>query len=231
MKFFAGILLISITLGATNSNAADVGVGVKAGTLGYGADFSVTLTKTINARVSLTTLSIDSQAETITVGDASNEGTINTTANIDYGSSALLFDWHVFDGTFHLTAGLVKADIDVNFSGRLGDSFTINGQEVRVSDIDDGRITGEIKVSDSYKPYIGLGWGRKAATESGISFSAELGVAYVDPDVRFNATVDGSRITQAELDARLDAAQNSSKNDLAELKIWPVASIGVNYAF
>jgi hypothetical protein len=230
MKIFAGILLSSITLGATNVNAADVGVGVKAGTLGYGADFSVTLAKSINARISLTTLSIDSQAETITVGDASNEGTINTSADIDFGSSALLFDWHVFDGTFHLTAGIVKADIGVNFSGSLSDSFTIDGQEVSVSDIS-GPITGEIKVSDSYKPYIGLGWGRKAAADSGFSFSAELGAAFVDPEVRLNGTLAGSRITQAELDARLDAARNSAKNDLADLKIWPVASIGVNYAF
>lgn len=76
----------------SNLNAADVGVGVKAGTLGYGADFSVTLTKTINARVSLTSLNIDSQAETVTVGDSSDEGSINSTADIDFGSSALLFD-------------------------------------------------------------------------------------------------------------------------------------------
>jgi hypothetical protein len=230
MKIFAAILLSSITIVATNVNASDVGVGVKAGTLGYGADFSVTLTKKINARISLTTLSIDSQAETVTVGDASNEGTISATADIDFGSSALLFDWHVFDGTFHLTAGLVKADIGVNFSGSLGDSFTIDGQEVRVSDVS-GPITGDVKVSDSYKPYIGLGWGRKSAADSGFSFSAELGAAFVDPEVRLNGTVASSRITQAELDERLDAARNSVKNDLADLKIWPVVSIGVNYAF
>jgi hypothetical protein len=230
MKIFAAILLSSITIVATKVIAADVGVGVKAGTLGYGADFSVTLTKTINARISLTTLSIDSQAETVTVGDASNEGTISATADIDFGSSALLFDWHVFDGTFHLTAGLVKADIGVNFSGRLGDSFTIDGQLVEVSDIS-GPITGDVNVSDSYKPYIGLGWGRKSAADSGFSFSAELGAAFVDPQVRLNGTVASNRITQAELDERLDAARNSAKNDLADLKIWPVVSIGVNYAF
>jgi hypothetical protein len=41
MNIYAGMLLSSIALGASNLNAADVGVGVKAGTLGYGADFSV----------------------------------------------------------------------------------------------------------------------------------------------------------------------------------------------
>jgi hypothetical protein len=234
MKIFAGILLSSIALGSTNLSAAqDVGVGVKAGTLGYGADFSMTITKTINARVSLTALSIDSQAETITVGDSSDQGTVNATADIDFGSSALLFDWHVFDGTFHLTAGLIRADIGVDFRGTLNDDFIINGQAVSVDDIN-GQITGEVILSDSYKPYIGLGWGRKASADSGFSFSAELGIAYVDPEVRLNATVNpsaASLITQAELDARLDEAQDSANNDLADLDIWPVLSIGVNYAF
>ena len=233
MKLLAGIPLILMTLGSYNLNAADVGVGAKVGTLGYGADFSVTLTKTINARLSLTTLSIDTQTETVTVGDSTNQGTINATADIDFGSSALLFDWHVFDGTFHLTAGLMKADVSADLRGILNDEFTINGQTVTVNDIS-GPITGNITVSDSYKPYIGIGWGRKAAADSGFSFSAELGVVYVDPEVRLNATVNPaavSGITQAELDARLNEAQDSADNDLADLDLWPVISIGVNYAF
>jgi hypothetical protein len=56
MKIFTKIILTSIVLGASTLHAADFGVGVKGGALGYGADFSVTLTKNINAQVSLTTL-------------------------------------------------------------------------------------------------------------------------------------------------------------------------------
>jgi hypothetical protein len=233
MKIFTKIILTSIVLGTSTLHAADFGVGVKGGTLGYGADFSVTLTKSINARVSLTTLSIDSESETVTFGDTSNEGSVIATADIDYGSSALLFDWHVFDGTFHLTAGLVKADIAVNLKGTLSNDFIINGQTVEIDDID-GKLTGNITLSDSFRPYIGLGWGRKAASDSGFSFSAELGVAYLDPSVDLNATVNpgaASGIDQAELDARLNEAANSANNDLADLNVFPVASIGVNYAF
>jgi hypothetical protein len=233
MKIYAGILLSSIALGASNLNAADVGVGVKAGTFGYGADFSVSLTKTINARVSLTTLDVDSQTETVTVGDSTDQGTIDATADIDFGSSGLLIDWHVFEGTFHLSAGLVKADIVGNFRGALIDGFTINGQPVAVDDIL-GPMTGDITMSDSYKPYIGLGWGRKAAADSGFSFTAEIGVVYVDPEVNLNATVNpaaASGITQAELDALLKETQESVDNDLADLNVWPVLSIGVNYVF
>ncbi|MFT5658365.1 MAG: hypothetical protein ACI9KN_001644 [Gammaproteobacteria bacterium] len=233
MKKLTGILFGSIILCTSNLNAADFGVGVKAGTLGIGADFTVALSKTVNARVSLTTFNIDSETETITIGDSTNQGTITATADFDFGSSALLFDWHVFDGTFHLSAGLIKADIGASLRGTLNDSFEINGQTVEVDDID-GQITGDIIVSDSYKPYIGIGWGRKAAAESGFSFSAELGVAYVDPEVRLNASFNpaaASAITQAELDARLKEAQESADNELADLSIWPVLSIGVNYAF
>lgn len=230
MKVLAGILLSSLALASYSLNAADVGVGVKAGTLGYGADFTVTLTRTVNARVSLTSYSVDSESETVTVGDATNEGTINATADVDFGSSGLLFDWHVFDGTFHLTAGLVKADIGVNFKGALADDFIINGKEVKTSDIN-GLITGDISLSDSYRPYLGIGWGRKAAVNPGFSFSAEIGVAFLDPKVNLNATASGAGISQAELDARLNEAESSADNDLADLDLWPVLSVGINYAF
>jgi hypothetical protein len=234
MKICAGLLLSSsIVLGASNLNAADVGVGVKVGTLGIGADFSVTLTETINARVALTTLSIDSQSEAVVVGDSSTTGTIDATADIDFGSSALLFDWHVFDGTFHLTAGLMKADIVAKVVGTLRDSFTVNGQPVAVTDII-GPITGDITLSDSYEPYIGIGWGRKAAADSGLSFSAEIGVVYLDPQVNLNATLDPtstSGITQAQLTQAINDAESTADNELSDLDLWPVVSIGVNYAF
>jgi hypothetical protein len=69
VKIHVDMLLSSIILGG---DAADFGVGVKAGTLGYGADFDITLTKTINARIRLTNLKTDPQAETITVGGFNN---------------------------------------------------------------------------------------------------------------------------------------------------------------
>lgn len=230
MKILAGVLLSSLALGSYSLNAADFGVGVKAGTLGYGADFSVSVTRTINARVSLTTLSIDSQSESVTVGDSTNQGTINATADIDFGSSALLFDWYVFDGAFHLTAGMVKADVSASLRGTLADDFSINGNVVDPSDIVGGVITGDITVSDSYKPYIGLGWGRKAAADPGFSFSAEIGVALVDPEVNLRATA-SAPANQANLNQQLQDAQASADNDLADLNIWPVLSIGINYAF
>jgi len=232
MDTFSRILLIAVIFWVSNLNAAVVGVGVKAGTLGYGADFSVALNDTVNARVSLTTLSIRNESEAIIIGDTI-KGTLDIIADVDFGSSALLFDWHVFDGAFHLTAGLKKADIAVKFKGTLRDTFVVDGQTVSVNDIN-GQITGDILLSDSYEPYIGIGWGRKALFGSGLSFSAEIGIVYLDPVVSLNSTVNPaatSGITQAELDKRLNDAQRSADNELSNLDFWPVLSIGVNYAF
>jgi hypothetical protein len=229
MKIFAGILLSSIALGSSNLNAAqDIGVGIKLGTVGPGVDLSMTITNTISARVSFTTLNVDSESQSITVGDPGNEGTIDAIANVNLGSSALLIDWHLFDGTFHLSTGLIKADIGGDFRGDLIGSFTANGTTVDAADI--GAMSGSIKLSDSYQPYIGLGWGRKAAADSGLSLSVEIGVALLDPVLDLNATAIGGK-SQAEIDDALNSAESSASGDLADLTIWPVISVGFNYAF
>jgi hypothetical protein len=231
MKIFAGILLSSIALGSTNLSAAqDIGVGLKMGTVGAGVDLSITITNTLNARVSLSSLPLDSRSESITIGDDFDEATIDATMDVKFGSSALLVDWHVFDGTFHLSTGLINVDVGGGFIGDLsGGSFTSGGETINSADI--GVISGSLTLSDSYQPYIGLGWGRKAAADSGPSLSIEVGVALLDPKLDLNATSSGGGSSQAEIDAALSSAESSSSSALTDLSIWPILSIGLNYAF
>ena len=223
---------MGLTLLVSNANALDIGVGVKAGTLGAGVDLSVALTPTINARVSLTAVNIDDLNETITVGDAGSSGDINATMNFDFGASSLLFDWYVFDGTFHLTAGMMKNNGKVAFSGALLTGIVVDGLALDPADIS-GNISGNIGLGDSYQPYLGIGWGRKADDNPGLSLSIEIGVALLDPNSDLSATVasTGTTLNQAELDARINSAENDINNDLSLLEAWPVLSIGLNYAF
>jgi hypothetical protein len=234
MRQLFGIIL-GLTLLVSNANALDIGVGVKAGTLGAGVDLSVALTQTINARVSLTAVNIDDLNETITVGDAGNTGDIDATMNFDFGASSLLFDWYVFDGTFHLTAGMMKNNGKVAFSGALLTGVMVNGQALDPGDIS-GDISGSISLGDSYRPYLGIGWGRKADDNSGLSLSVEIGVALLDPKAELNAQVIAGvnfigGTAQDDLNATLIDAENDVNNDLSLLEAWPVLSIGLNYAF
>ena len=55
MKKLSG-LIADMSLLVVNADALEVGVGVKAGTVGVGVDLSVALTQTINARISVTSI-------------------------------------------------------------------------------------------------------------------------------------------------------------------------------
>lgn len=221
------ILLIS-----SSANALDIGVGVKAGTVGIGVDISVALTQTINARVSLTSIDVDDFEETLEVGDDSgNEGEIDAVMGLDFGANALLIDWYVFDGTFHVTAGLMKNNGKIDFTGQLiGTNIDLGGEIINPGDI--GDITGSISAGESYEPYLGIGWGRKAGDEPGLSLSIELGVALLDPKSELSATISGTgSLTQAEVNDAIQGAEDDVNTELSALEAWPILSFGLNYAF
>ena len=148
-------ILAGVMLFASNANAIEVGVGVKAGTLGIGAELTVGLTKTINARVSLTSIDVADRNETISVGDSTASGDLDATLGLDFGATALLVDWHVFDGTFHLTAGMVRNDTKLSFQGALLNGITVDGQALDPDDIN-GNITGDISLGESFNLILAL---------------------------------------------------------------------------
>ena len=219
-----GFCLLFIT---STASALDVGVGVKAGTVGLGLDLSVALTQTVNARLSLTRIDLDDEEDTITVGD-SDEGEVDAELELDFGSNALLFDWYIFNGGFHLTAGMLKHTGEADLSGELTNTADFDGVTITPGDI--GTISGEVKFADSYQPYIGVGWGRKAGKNGGFSVTADLGIALLDPSVKFEATATGG-VSQADVDASLKEMEDDAEDELDEFEAWPVLSIGVNYAF
>jgi hypothetical protein len=55
----------------------------------------------------------------------------------------------------------------------------------------------------------------------------------VDLHASFNFGSDNSSVItgQAGLDTSLNEAENTANSDFVDLTIWPVLSIGVNYAF
>lgn len=230
--FLAGLVLLFTSA----AHAIDFGVGVKAGTLGVGAELSLAITQTINARISLTKVSEDFDEEVV-LDDAGNSATIDATMDLDFGALALLVDWYVFDGTFHISAGMVKNDSKIDLRGVLrGNTVTFNNTTYNVSqDFADSSITGTVSAGESFEPYLGIGWGRKADDDPGLSVSIELGVVLMDPSVDLKgptvSAANPNNISQADLDADVDAAEQEANNDLTDLEAWPVLSVGLNYAF
>lgn len=231
MKNFIGLGFLLFFISA-NANAVDLGVGAKVGVNGVGLNLSVGVTKRVNLRLSVSQVAIDDEEETVTVGDDGAEGDIDAELEFDFGSNAVLLDWHVFNGGFRVTAGMFKQTGAVDLTGTLQSNIIVDGQPLATDDL--GDISGEVKLSDSYQPYLGVGWGRGAGGKGGFSFTADIGVAMLDPEVDLDADVNlgGSNgLSQAELDQRLAEMEADAEDELDDLKLWPVLAVGVNYAF
>jgi hypothetical protein len=229
MKKLIG-LGIGLLFFVSNAFALDFGIAAKAGINGVGLDLSVGLAKNVNLRLSAAAIDIDDEDESITVGDDGAEGDIDAELDFDYGANAVLVDWHAFNSNFRFTAGMMKNNGSADITGVLVDDIIVEGVPLDTDDL--GPISGDLDLGDSYQPYIGIGWGRGAGGDGGFSFSADLGVAMLDPDVDLEATVSGtSAYTQAQLDAILVDLEKDAEDDLDDLEFWPVFALGVNYAF
>jgi hypothetical protein len=225
-----------LLLASSSVHAIDFGVGVKTGTVGTGAEISVAITPTINARLALTDVSTDID-ENIELEDADNSATVDANLDLNFGATALLFDWYVFNGTFHVTAGLMKNDSKIDLSGQfVENNIRLGGTDYDISqDFEDASISGTVSAGEDFEPYLGIGVGRKAGDGGGLSLSLELGVMLMDPSVDLRGpTVSAANpngISQADLDADVNEAESAANDDLSDLEMYPILSVGLNYAF
>ena len=233
MKTIYG-LCFGLLIFASNVGAVDLGIAAKAGINGVGIDLSVGLTENVNLRLSTAAIDVDDENETVTVGDDGSEGDIEADLDFDYGANAILLDWHAFSNGFRFTVGMLKNNGSADIDGVLKDDIVIDGNPLATDDLVGSAIGGDLDLADSYQPYIGIGWGRGAGGDGGFSLSVDLGVAMLDPDVDFDATVNpgGTNVyTQAQLDAILKDLEDDAEDELDDYEFWPVFAIGVNYAF
>lgn len=193
---------------------ADLGLGVKAGTLGYGVEGTVGLTTGVNLRAGLNGFSYDY------TDSASN---IDYDIGLDLKSYALLLDWHPFAGTFKLTAGILSNKNGATMTATPTGSVTIGGNPYPAGTA--GRLSGEVDFKGA-APYAGIGWGNAAGKSRGLGFSIELGVLFQGaPDVTLTST--NPAVSQSDLDAEA----REIEDDLSGFKSYPVISFGLSYQF
>ncbi|HEV8647090.1 MAG TPA: hypothetical protein VGR01_16140 [Burkholderiales bacterium] len=169
-RFVAGMLLF---LAAGTAAWADVGVLLKAGTLGAGLDLSKGIGETLALRLQANAFSFD---EDITESD------VEYSADLELKSAGLLFDWHPFSGVFRVSAGAYWNGNEASATGRpTGAAYEINGVTYASTEV--GSLNGQIDF-ESVAPYLGIGFGSAPKAGRGMSFSFDLGVLYQgEPDV------------------------------------------------
>jgi hypothetical protein len=204
--------------------AADMAVGVRAGTFGFAPEFDVGLTKTLNVRLAYNTFSYK---RTIEDTDVTYDG------KLKIGAASVIADWHVFNGGFRLSLGAVQKGPKVDVVGKpnANAKYELNGTFYNASDI--GSLNGTIKMGDSVAPYVGIGWGNTVDEEDRVTFLFDLGAihtgsAKADLTVTCNAP---SPTLCNQIRNDVNAEKTKLENDVANYDWWPVISLGIAVRF
>jgi hypothetical protein len=194
--------------------AADIGVGLKLSTLGYGAELSTPLSESWNARLGINQFTY------------SNTG---TTSDVDYDvklklqTVAAIADWHPFQGVFRMSVGYFYDNNRLDMTGKptAGGTYDFNGTPYAVTD-----VKGKLSFSKG-APYFGLGWGNPVAKDSNWGFSFDIGAMYQGKP-KFALSAAGCTGACA---TDLEAERAKAESDLSGYKWWPVIALGVSYKF
>ena len=216
MKRIVAIGAVGLVLGAwsgvASAEVTGIGVGVKAGMLGLGAEITKSVTETVNVRVGLNSYKFTTSG---------TESGTNYDIDLKWQSSAVLFDWHPSGGSFRLTAGYLFNSNKLAMSVKPGSTYDINGYTGTLGASE--YLTGEVKFDSG--PYVGLGWGN-AADGKGFGMSLEIGAAYQgSPKATLATNIAG--VTGTDI-AR---EQANVEDSLSNYKWYPQVALGVSYAF
>lgn len=208
-NFVTALVITGSLLLAVPATAADLGVGAKISTYGWGAEFGVGFTDWFTLRASATTGSVS--------GDYEEDG-VDYNADFDLGGYGVLADFFPMRGTFRLTAGFLSNRNAVDLRAVPTGNIDIGGGTYTPAQV--GTLSGDIDF-DSAVPYFGVGWGNVAKGRR-LGFLVDLGFIHQGGgQVMLNASAGG--VPQSDLDA--EAA--SIENDISDVDFWPIISFGM----
>jgi hypothetical protein len=226
---FFSILIGVLSLSTASMAKAAVGMGVRVGTLGYGADLDIALSKKFNVRLGYSAFSIAREIEDT---DVVYDG------DLKLSNASLVIDWHPFASGFRLSLGAMGPGLSVDVVGKpTGGTYEIGDGVYTASQI--GAVSGQLKWGNTASPYIGLGWGNVPSKNHRVTFLFDLGAIYAGkPTATITASPNCAGLTApqcANLTTRLQSdvalEQREFESDASELQWWPVVQIGLGVRF
>jgi hypothetical protein len=218
----AWALLAVVTSGA--AAAADVAVGVRAGTAGLGPEVTFGLSRQAHARVATGFYSYDTTYD---------ETGIRYDGELELRNALLLLDWHPGGGGFRVSLGGGWNDNQLLVSAPLRELVRRERPELLpLLPGDIGRLEGTA-AGDSFAPYAGLGWGRPFG-DGRWSVSLDVGALYHgEPEVELGVdlgpgiALPGAAQTILNAVAAEEAAELEA--ELADYRYLPVVALGVAF--
>lgn len=198
-----------------------IGLGPKIGTTGIGLDLTFGITRFVNLRGGF---NYGSFTWSTGLGD------VDYDMDIDLISVPLLLDIHPFANHFRISGGLYfqpgsKATIEGTPS-----TATQIGAHVYTPEVI-GTLTGDIEVSGTFTPYLGIGFGNSVGEDQLLTFMVDFGVIFQSYDVSLSS--DGAGMT-TKLDTfreDLKLEEENIQSDMDDFKFFPVLTFGIAYHF
>lgn len=189
---------------------ADGSLGVRAGSLGLGLEFSYPISGSLGVRLN---------ADAYKYSRTFNQDGIDYDGKATLKTASLLIDWYPFANNFRISAGPVYNGNKLGLSTPTT-SLTINNNPYTAS------LDGQVDFK-KVVPYAGIGYGRPVG--SGLSITFDLGVVFQGtPTATLNGTCTGA-CGGFQNDVK---AQEASLNDaIKDFRYYPVVALGLAYTF
>lgn len=212
------VLSVLLCWGAGCTDSGQWSIGTKISTLGIGGELTKRIATDINTRIGFNML------------DYSFDGDI---ADIEYDfglglrSYSALVDWHIFDGPFRITGGIMSMDNELELDSFVNQNVVIGDNTYTPAQV--GMLSGRVDIKGA-APYLGIGWGNLIGRGRRWGFYTDLGVAFADsPDVVLRAN--GTSAADPAFQADLAKEAKDIKDDLDDLGVYPVISVGLFFRF
>ncbi|OZG73209.1 hypothetical protein BTA51_12055 [Hahella sp. CCB-MM4] len=203
-----------------------IGAGAFLGTTGVGVAVTFPLrNESLNFRALVATLPYDTDKK---LDD------VEYNIDLDLLSLGFLLDWHPMDGGFRVSGGFFSLQHDITGSATPTENVEIGNSTFTPEEV--GTLNAKLDYSRAFAPYIGVGWGNAVKPDSKLSFSADFGVMFTDnPTVSLDADsplADSNPALRAQLNSEIEVEEDRiNREDLEDIKYWPVLSFGVAYHF
>lgn len=207
--------------GRPNPDAFDwtgFAIGLKIGTLGFGADASVYLDDWVNFRANIGYLDF-------TFKDTIDD--IDFDLDVEFQTAMFLLDFFPFEGgNFRISGGVALLDNSMTVDGTPTDDESIGDNTYTPEEI--GTITGDVEF-DSIAPYVGIGYGNAVLPDASLTFVVDFGVIFQTYDIEVTAS--GAAANDPTFQSDLAELEKDIEDEVNRFKIYPVINFGIAYHF
>jgi len=210
---------LAALLATTGALQAQVGLAVRASTLGIGGELSFRASRNIGIRLGGNYLQFSRDATV-------EEIDYRLTPHFENGTAIL--DVHPFGGSFHLSGGLLLNYNEGQMVATLNQNITIGDNTYTPQQV--GSLTGTVSFNKT-APYLGVGF----AGRSRVAVLFDLGVGFTGtPQVELLGETNLTGAAKAEFDANVIKEQQQAQAEIDShkvLKYHPVVSLGIKVSF